>query len=187
MNITYTFDIYNFLLPYLEAAMGQYPESSLQVVSKTQSNASDKVRVLVACSGPAQLFELGFWTERIREARQHQHYDLADTSKLEVEVPAAFQLICKFYQVDPAATLTLFAGDLSRHPFITGGSDERIMAMEYFKRGHFAGDQEERAEDLFDALDSLRRSWPGNFKMEEYKKTYPKALRKLDKEFNKKG
>lgn len=141
----------------------------------------------IKCENADTLFWIGFFLEREREYAQRRQYDLRDSNEITITVPDAFLLVCKAFDVSPSQVLALFAGDLSQHPFTTGGSDERNMAMDYFLRGASAldGDGEEHnADEIFYQLDALRRSWKGNDHQEEFKQRYRDTLQELDREIS---
>lgn len=149
---------------------------------------SKKVFVEVTCTNDTDFFMLGFWVERLREKEQRKHYDLGDNQKVEVEVPGAFVLLSKFFGSTPEGLLKLFAGDACQHPFITGGSDERMMARDYLLRGCISPlwPLEEApvvADALFYNLNVLRCSWQGNDKMDQFKTEYSKGLKTLERKF----
>lgn len=185
----YLIKIYQDWVPLLEKVragplMNQF---DYKILKTPTCSVIDKVEVVITASCDNIVFDLGFWLERLREQDQNEHYDLKDTTKVKVDVPAGFLVICNYFGLKPADVLHVFAGDLSQHPFITGGSDERWMAKDYFLRGCSLphGDYD-KAEGLFDRLIEIRNSWGGNHKMDNFKKTYLSEMKELGKEFSKK-
>lgn len=142
--------------------------------------------VEIQCENASTLFWIGFFLERLREEQQRRHYDLRDSNEITITVPDAFLLVCKAFGLNPSLVLSTFTGNLSFHPFITLGSDERRMAYEYFMRAYST---EEKDEALFHQLEALRRSWQGNEHQEEFKKRYRETIQALTDEIinNKKG
>lgn len=145
----------------------------------------DKVNELLEISAatPETLLWIGFFLERYRESQQQQHYDLKDQGKVLISVPKGFLLICKSLELNPVGVLEVFVGDLAQHPFNTNGSDERMMAKEYFLRAYSTGEEED--EEIFYELDELRRSWNGNSSMDEFKQRYREELQKIERELDK--
>lgn len=57
--------------------------------------------------------------------------------KIELEIPAKFADMCAAIGLEPVHVLQGFIADLCSlrtSPFVTNGSDERMMAKQYFSR-----------------------------------------------------
>lgn len=157
-----------------------------KLIGRTGNGVFEENEVEIQCENASTLFWIGFVLERIRDFHQKREFDLRDSNEITITVPDAFLLVCKAFELNPSLVLSTFTGDLSFHPFITQGSDERRMAYEYFMRGYAT---EEKDEALFHQLDVLRRSWQGKEHQEEFKKRYRETIQALTDEIsdNKKG
>lgn len=133
----------------------------------------------IEAATPDVLFWIGFFLERQRESQQQQHYDLKDQVKVLISVPKGFLLICKSLELNPMRVLEAFAGDLAQHPLNTNGSDERMMAKEYFLRA-YASDEED--EEIICQLEGIRGTWKSNEQWEEFQHGYRQELEEIERE-----
>jgi hypothetical protein len=186
---TYTITLSKSLFDHLDAAI-QYAtlgidiRAGYKVTGEEKDAFETKYNVTIEAESDDVFFNIGYFLERMRQENQSRHYDLHDKSTISVDVPQAFFMICKLYRLYPSKALTLFAGDLCQHPFITNGSDERSLAVEYWHRSYNLDEKkQEQAEDLFQHLFELRSAWGGNDKMEQYKEMYANELKRLEKLF----
>lgn len=180
----YTISIYNIWLPLLKKAIKNEHDGKArikEVIVEALEKDFAKSRVVIEAESDDVFFMIGFFVERLRNQQQQEHYNLDDIGPIRIEAPVAFYLICKRFDVEPHEVLKLFAGDCCQHPFITGGSDERMMAKDYFLRHYYA----DRGEEIFDVLESLRGEWKGNSHMEEFKLRYIEEMNHIKQQLHK--
>jgi hypothetical protein len=185
----YTIHLSQYLLPLLNQASKYAQNTNHKQISytiteeKKKDSFLDETKVIIEAEDDDSFFNFGYFLERCRDEHDMNQQDLRDKSRLYVEVPDAFLLICKFYDLLPSQVLRMFAGDLCRHPFITGGSDERMMASEYFMRGNFLNEEKQKqADNLFEDLWCLRHGWRSD-RAEEYREEYREMLKALEREY----
>lgn len=171
------------LLPEVKSIcynMGKYGRFDYKLTGEPKKGLFEENEVEIQCENSRTIFWIGFFLERIRGEQQQRHYDLRDSNEITITVPDGFLLVCKALALSPSVVLAAFAGDLAQHPFITNGSDERMMAKDYFLRAYSSGDEDD--EEIFYELDELRRSWGGNSAMDEYKQRYGEELKAIERE-----
>jgi hypothetical protein len=103
-------------------------------------------------------------------------------------VPEQLFKLCKLIDVSVETVLQDFANDVSLNVHGSSGSDERGMAVEYFKRvghGTHIFDYEE-IDNMFGGLEWIRYEWYkfGNPKEAEYQVFFKKELKEWFKKWS---
>lgn len=83
-------------------------------------------------------------------------YQMAST-KIEIQIPEDVQIFCKLFEIEPEYLLKQYMQDLCSMES-NGGSDERMMAKQYFLRTYLARQTEftvENAEQICDDFETL--------------------------------
>jgi hypothetical protein len=106
---------------------------------------------------------------------------------MKIRINKQLQMLCEILGTTPQQVLQDFADNLSLDYQYTSGSDERMMAVQYFMRcgyGMHLFDYEE-VEQMFDALNDIRYSFYnyGNPREEEYVNERNKRYREFYKQW----
>jgi hypothetical protein len=150
----------------------------LSVVYGSEKKTLQTVRFELMAS-PEDLFWAGRWFERLSNRTQ---INLSrPITSVRVNVPEQLFKLCHIIDVPPQEVLQAFANDVGLTVHGSSGSDERNMAVDYFKRaGHGMHLFEpEEIDDMFDGLEWIRYEWRnyGNSKEEEYRIFFEKELK----------
>jgi hypothetical protein len=163
---------------------------AVEILSVEEVDLSDSVlksgfKVELMAS-PEDLFWVGRFFERIDNMK---YVDLMHYKKsVKVKVPEQLFKLCQLIEVTPEAVLQAFANDVSLTVHGSSGSDERAMAVDYFKRaghGMHLFDYEE-IEQMFDGLEWIRYEWRsyGNPREAEYQVFFKKELKEWFKKWS---
>lgn len=137
-------------------------------------------------ASPEDLFWIGRFFERLNDMRTINLMRFKKTVK--VKVPEQLIKLCELIEVAPEIVLQSFANDVSLSVHCSSGSDERRMAVDYFKRaghGMHLFDYEE-IENMFDGLEWIRYEWRsyGNTNENEYKIFFKRELKEWFTKWN---
>jgi len=82
---------------------------------------------------------------------------------MQVNIPEQLRLLCELLGTTPAQVMQGFINDVSQE-VNSNGSDERLLAVDYFLRVGYGMPQYEHEEvqRMFHDLNRLRWQWPGN-------------------------
>lgn len=96
--------------------------------------------------------------------------------KITIEVPEQIRILAEVVGATPEQLIGMFAYDLAHH-VTSGGSDERMMAKDYFMRTHWAGFDEKRetVEGLFGEFNIIRYQWGKGVAKEASDEEYQRA------------
>lgn len=106
---------------------------------------------------------------------------------IKIEVPKQMEILCQIMETTPQDVIQEFVNNLSHNYKGTSGSDERMMAMEYFIRVGYGMHifTIEDTQDLFSCFDALRHDYSryGSELEWLYQKEIQRRCKKLVAEF----